>query len=197
MEANINWLVIVALALGAASALRWIWQDIYSFTSKPRLSMSNGPFAANWQSMGSDETKKFVHFEVSSRKGKTAHQCVARAKIIKHPDNVTLLQEVYPLHWADTPYSTVTTDTEPVDIAGEARRLDVAFTTSFHSGQTWLATPMALAAPIKTPQAALPHGEYILEVTVSCEDGRGDTRIIKLVSTNDWEGLRAEVVKRQ
>ena len=87
-------------------------------------------------------------------------------------------------------------EAEPVDIGAEARRLDIAFTTSRHSGQTWLAMPLALAVPSKVPQAALPHGEYILEVLVSCEDGKGDAKTIKLISPNNWEDLQAEEVKR-
>ena len=196
MEVDINWLAILGFALAAAAALRWIFHDIANFTNRPRLTISHGPFAINWQSIDTEETRRFVHFEVTSRKGKTAHHCLAKARIIKHPDDVTILQKEYPLHWADTPYSTVSTEAEPVDIRAEARRLDVAFTVSHQSGQAWLAMPLALAAPDKVSQAALPQGEYTLEITVTCENGRGDTKTIKLMSPENWEDLKAEEVKR-
>ncbi|MFC1995054.1 hypothetical protein ACFLVK_01445 [Chloroflexota bacterium] len=82
-----------------------------------------------------------------------------------------------------------------MDIKTEAKRVDVAFTMSRLSGQSWLATSLALAAPGKVPPATLPSGEYILEVVVSCENGKGDAKIIKLISPNNWEDLRTEEVK--
>ena len=194
MEVNINWLAILGFALGLAAVLRWIFQDIVNYTSKPRLAISHGPFAINWQSIDTEETRRFVHFEVTSKKGIARH-CIAKTRIISHPDNVNnmpVIEEELPLHWADTTYSTVSTEAEAVDIRTEARRLDIVFTTSRFSGQSWLATPLALAAPGKVPQATLPPGEYILEVTVSCENGKGDTGLIKLTSPEDWQELEAE-----
>jgi len=191
MEASINWFVIVGFALALAAVLRWIWHDIANFINRPRLVISHGPFAINWQSIDTEETRRFVHFEVKSQKG-MARRCLAKARILKHPADMTVLQEEFPLHWADVPYSTVSTEAEPVDIGDRPRRLDVVFTTSWLSGQSWLAMPLALAAPGKVPQAALPPGEYTLEVTVSCENGKGDASIIRLVSPNDWEDLQAE-----
>jgi len=70
--------------------------------------------------------------------------------------------------------------------------LDVAFTVSQYSGQSWIALPLALAVPQKVPQAVLPQGEYILKVTVSCENGKGDVKTIKLISPGNWEELKAE-----
>lgn len=197
MEVDINWLVILGFALAVAAALRWIVHDVANFTNKPRLMISHGPFAINWQSIDTEEIRRFVHFEVTSRKGKTAHHCLARARIITHPDDVTILQKEYSLHWSDTPYSTVSMEAEPVDVRAEARRLDVAFTVDSQSGQAWLATPLALAAPDKAPQAVLPRGEYTLKITVTCENGRGDAKTIKLMSPGEWEDLGAEEGKRQ
>ena len=194
MEVDINWFAILGFAFGVAAVLRWIFHDIANFTNTPKLTISHGPFVVNWQSIDTEETRRFVHFEVISKKGRFAHQCTAKARIIKHPPDVTILQEEYSLHWADAPYSTVSTEAEPVDIRTEAKRLDVAFTTSFHSGQSWLAMPLALAAPAKVPQAALPRGEYTLEVVVSCENGKGDAQTIKIISPNDWQDLQAEKV---
>ena len=195
MEVDLNWVAVIGAALGLAAVLRWIVHDITNFTSQPQLIISHGPFAINWQSIDTEEARRFIHFEVTSKKGKIARRCIAQARIIKHPQNVPILQERFPLHWADTPYSTVSTEAEPVDIKTEAKRVDVAFTMSRLSGQSWLATPLALTAPGKASPAALPPGEYILEVIVSCENGKGDAKTIKLISPNNWEDLRTEEVK--
>jgi len=191
MEVSINWLAMLGFALGIAACLRWVFYDISAFTSRPKLVISHGPFTINWQSIDTDETRRFVHLEAVSKRG-TARQCSAKAKIIKHPPGMTPLQEEFPLHWADTPYSTVSTEAEAVDIKDKAKRLDIAFTTSHLSGQSWLAIPLALTVPDKVPQASLPPGEYTLEVTISCENGRGDSRLIKVISMPDWEGLEVE-----
>ncbi len=193
MEVDINWLATLGFALGLAAVLRWIYHDIVSYTSKPRLVISRGPFTMNWQSIDTEEIRRFVHLEVKSKKD-VARYCLAYATILKHPPEVTILQKKLPLHWADTPYSPVSTEMEPVDIRTEARRLDIAFTVSHHNGLSWLAMPLALAAVGKVPQATLPPGEYTLEITVSCENGQGDTKVIKLISPTDWEGLQAEPI---
>jgi len=194
MEIDIGWLAILGFALGLAACLRWLWHDITALTGRPRLMLSHHPFAINWQSIDTDETRRFVHFEATNRKGVARH-CIATARIISHPSSVTdmpALQKAFLLHWADTPYSTVSTKAEPVDIRKEARRLDIVFTTSRFSGQSWLATPLALAAPGKVPEATLPPGEYLLKVTVSCENGGGDSRRIRLTSPADWPELAVE-----
>ena len=194
MEVNINWFAILGFAFGLAAFLRWIFHDIANSINRPRLAISHGPFAINWQSIDTEETRRFIHLEVTNKGGKVARHCLAKARIIKYPDDVTILQEEFPLHWADTPYSTVNTEAEPVDIRREARRLDVAFTVSQYSGQSWIALPLALAVPQKTPQAVLPQGEYILKVTVSCEDKQEDAITIKIISPGNWEELKAEKV---
>ena len=194
MEVDIGWFAVLGFAFGLAAFLRWIFHDITGFTGRPRLTLSHGPFVINWQSIDTDETRRFVHFEATSKKGIARH-CIAKARIVRRPDNVNNMavpQEEFPLHWADTPYSTVSTEAEAVDVRTETRRLDIVFTTSRFSGQSWLATPLALAAPGKVPQATLPPGEYILEVIVSCENGKGDTGLIKLTSPEDWQELEAE-----
>ena len=191
MEVDVSWFAILGFALGIAACLRWIFHDITSFTSRPRLLISHGPFTINWQSIDTDETRRFVHVEARCRRG-IARQCTASARIITHPENMTVMQQEFPLHWADTPYSAVSTEAEAVDIKTEARRLDIAFTTSYLGGQSWLAIPLALTVPGKVPQATLPPGEYTLEITVSCENGRGDTVLIKLTSPAEWQHLQAE-----
>jgi len=193
MEVDINWFAILGFAFGLAAVLRWIYQDIAGYASKPRLVISHGPFAINWQSIDTEETRRYIHFEVTSKKGIARH-CLAQVTILDHPPEVTILQRELPLHWADTPYGAMNTETEPVDIRTEAKRLDIAFSSSNHTGMSWLATPLALASPNKVPQATIPPGEYTLEITVSCENGRGDTKIIKLISLPDWQELRAEPI---
>ena len=74
-----------------------------------------------------------------------------------------------------------------MDIRGEARRLDVAFTASQYSGQSWIALPLALAVPQKVPQAVLPQDEYVLKV-------QEDAVTIKVISPGNWEELKAEKV---
>ena len=192
MEVDMSWFVILGFAFGFAAAVRWVFHDIASFLNRPKLIISHGPFAINWQSIDTEEIRRFVHFEVSSRKGRFVRRCIAKARIIEHPENVTILQKEYPLHWADTPYNMIGAEAEPVDIGAEVRRLDVAFTVSHHSGQSWMATPLALSVPDKVPQAALSRGEYVLEVVVSCENGKGDSAMLRLISPDNWEDLQAE-----
>ena len=192
MEIDIKWFALLGFAFGLAAFLRWIFHDIAGYINKPKLVISHGPFAVDWQSIDTEETRRFVHLEVTSRRGRVAHKCMAKAVVIKPPADVTVMQEEFPLHWADTPYSTVSTEAEPVDIGAEVKRLDVAFTTSQFSGQAWLAMPLALAIPQKSPQFALPPGEYIMQVIISCENGRGDAKTFKLISSRDWQGLQAE-----
>ena len=192
MEIDVNWFAVLGFAFGLAAFLRWIFHDIADYINRPKLVISHGPFTVDWQSLETQETRRFVHLEVVSRKGRVARKCVAKAIVLRHPADVTVLDEEFSLHWADTPYSTVSTEAEPVDIGAKAKRLDIAFTVSQYSGQSWLATPLALAVPQKSPQAALPPGEYVVQVTVSCEDGKGDAKTFKLISPRDWQDLQAD-----
>ncbi|MFC1913842.1 hypothetical protein ACFLXF_01020 [Chloroflexota bacterium] len=195
MEIDAIWFAILGFAFGLAAFLRWIFHDIAGYINKPKLVISHGPFAVDWQSIDTEETRRFVHLEVTSHRGKVARNCVAKARVMRYPPDVTIWNEEFSLHWADTPYSTVSTEAEPVDIRAEVKRLDVAFTTSQSSGQTWLATPLALAVPQKSPQFALPPGEYILQVAISCENGRGDAKTFKLISSHNWQDLQAQGLK--
>lgn len=194
METGTNWIAILGFVFGVAAFLRWVFHDIADTINRPKLIIRRGPYALNWTSLDTEETRRFIHFEVISRKGKTARHCLAKAKIIKYPENMPLLQEEYSLHWADVPYSTVGTEEVSVDIRGETKRLDIAFTVSYLDKQSWVATHLALAVPGKVAQATLPKGEYTLEVAVSCENGWGDIKTIKLTSPDNWESLQAEKV---
>ncbi|MFC1995055.1 hypothetical protein ACFLVK_01450 [Chloroflexota bacterium] len=77
MEVDLNWVAVIGAALGLAAVLRWIVHDITNFTSQPQLIISHGPFAINWQSIDTEEVRRFIHFEVTSKKGKIARRCIA------------------------------------------------------------------------------------------------------------------------
>ena len=192
MEVNIVWFAILGFAFGLAAFLRWIYHDIADYVSRPRLVIAHGPFVVDWQSLDTEETRRFIHLEVANYKKEVARNCVARVRVVRPPDGVLLLSEEFLLHWADTPYSTVSTQPEPVDIGGEVKRLDVAFTVSHCAGQSWFAMPLALAVPDKSPQAALPPGEYVVRVSVTCENGWGDAKMFKFTSPREWHDLQAE-----
>lgn len=195
MGADTSWVAILGAVAGVLASLRWFINDVRNFTNKPKLVISEGPSLRNWHFIGTTQVRRFVNFEVASKKGRTARRCVAKAIIIQHPANITHLEKEYTLHWADVPYSTLSTGAEPVDIGLEPRRLDIVFTVPNQSGKSWLAMPLALTAPGSVPQATLPQGEYILKVLVSCENGSGDAKTIKLISPDNWQDLQAEEVK--
>ena len=104
---------------------------------------------------------------------------------------MTHLKGQHAIHWADVPYSGRTTGAEPVDIGSEIRRLDVVFTDENSPGGAWLSIPMALSMPKITHQAYLPPGEYQIEITVSCENGRGDSKKFRVISPQAWTDLDA------
>jgi len=192
---TINWeliLGVIGAVAGIAASLRWLIKDISGFKQRPKLEMSKSPDVKTWTFPNTRETRKFVTFEVRNKKNQTAQRCVAVAQIIKCPNKVSHLQKEYALHWADVPYSTQSTGAEPVDIGAEPRRLDVAFTLPSQNGASWIAMPLALSLPGKVSQATLPPGEYGLKVRVSCENGRGDTKQLKLISPNKWQDLDAK-----
>jgi hypothetical protein len=200
MNTDINWqlvLAIIGATAGLLASVRWLVNDIMNLTNKPKLVISHGPYAKNWQYLGTTQVRRFINFEVITKKGRTARGCGAKVTIIKHPDNVTHLEREYGLHWAGVPYSTLSTGAETVEIGAAPRRLDVAFTVPNQTGQSWIAMPIALTAPGQVPQASLPQGEYILRVTVYCENGRGDAKTIRLISPENWQDLQAEEVKRR
>ena len=192
MSVDINWFAVLGFAFGLAAFLRWIFHDIADYLRRPRVVIARGPYVMDWQSLDTDDTRRFVHLEVTNSKKEIARNCTAEARIIRYPRDVTILQQEFPLHWADTPYSTVSTHAEPVDIGKETKRLDVAFTLSGASEKSWMAIPLALAVPDKSPQVALPPGEYLLRVTISCENGKGDTKTFKLISPHEWHELQAD-----
>jgi hypothetical protein len=194
---NINWelvLGILGTVAGLLACIRLFTKDIINIRERPALKISQVPDGRNWTFPNTGETRRFITLEVSNQKARTAHRCVAVAEVIEQPRGVTHLQRTYGLHWADVPYSGLSTGAEPVDIGMEPRRLDVVFTTPGHKDVSWIALPLALSLPGNVPQAALPKGEYILKIKVSCENGKGDSKLLRVFSPSDWRDLAAEQV---
>jgi hypothetical protein len=194
---NTNWeliLGIVGAATGLLASLRWVIKDIGNIVSRPVLKLSKSVDVKNWNLADIAETRRFITIEVTNNRRQTAQRCVAIATVVKQPSGVTLLQKTFPLHWAGIPYSVLTTGAEPVDIGMEPRRLDVAFTTHNDTDKAWIAMPFALSAPSKVRQAVLPKGEYVLKIQVSCSNGKGDSKLLKLLSPSNWQDLSAEQI---
>ena len=181
---SINWelvLGIIGTAAGLLASLRWFIKDIGNKVNRPTLKISQSLDIKDWKFLDTGETRRFITLEVANKRNQTAQRCIATAEIVKQPSGVMHLQKTYPLHWAGIPYSAVTTGMEPVDIGMESRRLDVAFTTPNDKDRAWIAMPFALSAPGKVGQAALPKGEYVLKIQVSCSNGKGDSKLLKVL----------------
>lgn len=192
MAEGVDWASILAAVPGVGALIALILKDV----RKPRLRISDGPYAQMYAFYGTSNVWRFVSLEVTTNKGRTASRCVAKVSILRHPPNIARLRREYAVHWADVPYGGRSTGAEPVDIWGAPHRLDIAFTTPNVSGHSMLAIPLALYTAMKysttAPEAALPQGHYVLRVKVSCENGKGDTKVIGLTSPQQWQGLEAE-----
>jgi len=192
MVEGIDWASIVAAIPGLGALVALVVKD----ARKPRLRISEGPYPYMCRFLGTNVMWRFITLDVIADKGRSASRCVAKASILSHPPSVTNLRREYAIHWADIPYSGRSTSAEPVDIWNVPQRLDVVFTTPNTSGQSMLAIPTALHSAMKystsVPEAVLPQGQYILKVEVSCENGKGDTKVIRLTSPQQWQGLEAE-----
>lgn len=201
MAGETSWVAILGAVSGVSSLIIWLLNSV----TKPKLVFSTGPSVRTWKITINNTTNtwNFVNFGVVSKRG-LAIGCEAKAIIIKHPDDMTIfkefLEEGYGLHWADVPYSGRSTGVDRVDIGSAPQRLDVVFTVPTQSGQAYLAMPIALTSLWNRTdipqQAILTHGEYILKIKVSCANGRGDTKTIRVFSPNSWQDLRAEEIKR-
>jgi len=198
MATDISWVAILGAVSGVSSLFIWIVNSL----RKPKLVLSQ-PYVRRWSISEGDveQTWNFVNFEVTSKRG-LAIGCEAKAIVIKHPNNVSLVKELFKegsgLHWADIPYISRSTGADRVDIGSAPQRLDVAFTVPNKSRQSNLAMPIALNTMWITgssvPQAILPEGEYIFNIKVSCANGKGDSKKIKLISPDNWQNLEAEKV---
>lgn len=193
MSNDISWVAILGAVTGILGTLGWIINYIVQYMTKPRLRFMEGPNVKDWYFIGTPERRKFVNFEVGVKNGKTAKRCVATLEILKHPASVIHLQKQYPLHWADVPYSG-STSIEPVDIGKECHRLDVVFSRQGMNGAN-LAISVALRSPNQAPQAILPFGEYIMKVSIYCDNGIGTSKTISVISPENWEDLRTEEIK--
>lgn len=198
---NIDWNstgVIAGIIIGVVSAsaalTKWVILPVWRSIRKPSIKFVRGPYAINreFQNQG---IWRFVNIEVKNKRNETARRCVATAKILKQPDNAKLVQQDFPLHWADVPFSGQSTGVDSVDIAKVPQRLDIAFTTPDHNKTSSIATPVALSMSGQAPQAILPSGEYILQLIISCENGSGDVMKIKLISPDNGQDLRAEKIR--
>lgn len=192
-----NWelvLAIVGAVSGLSAAIRWLLKDVSALKQRPELEIADNPDAKEWTFLNTGETRRFATVEVTNKKNQTAQRCVAVAEVIEHPDGLRHLQRRYPLHWADVPYSSLSTGAEAVDIGAAPRRLDIAFTVPSVNGESWIAMPLALSHPGRVPQATLPAGEYVLEIQVSCDNGKGDTRQFKLISPSQWQDLEVNKI---
>lgn len=201
MAGELSWIAILGAVSGVSSLIIWLLNTV----TKPKLAFSTGPSVTPWKITihNTTNTWNFVNFEVVSKRG-LAIGCEAKAIVIEYPDDVTifreLLEEGCGLHWADVPYSGRSTGVDRVDIGSAPQRLDVVFTVPTQNGQSYLAMPIALTSlwnrSDTPPQAILTRGEYILKIVVSCANGRGDTKTIKVFSPDSWQDLRAEEIKR-
>jgi hypothetical protein len=92
-----------------------------------------------------------------------------------------------------------TTGAEPVDIEGGVeRRLDIVFTDRDTGREgCWIAIPMALRVPQGTRQAYLPPGEYKARIEVSCANGTGDSKTLRITSPSDWRALDGEQTENE
>ena len=199
--ANIGWDstgimagIIIGVVSASAAITKWVILPVWKSITRPSIKFARGPYVTNreFQNQG---IWCFVNIEVKNNKNETARRCVATATILKQPDNAKLVQQEFPLHWAGAPFSGRSTGADPVDIAGVQQRLDIAFTTPDHNKTSSVATPLALSMSGQAPQAVLPSGEYILQIKISCENGSGDVMIIKLISPDNGQDLRAEKVR--
>ncbi len=199
--ANIDWDstgimagIIIGVVSASAAITKWVILPVWKSIHKPSIKFERGPYAINRESQNQG-IWCFVSIEVKNKRNETARRCVATAKILKQPDNAKLVQQDFPLHWADVPFSGRSTEVDSVDITRAQQRLDIAFTTPSHSKTSSVATPLALSMSGQAPQAILPGGEYILQIKISCENGSGDVMKIKLISPDNGQDLRAEKVR--
>ncbi len=197
MATETSWVAI----LGAASGLSAIFLRLVDYVRKPRLVMG-APYARVWR-FPSGITWNFINLEATCRGGLAA-ACEAKAIVIRHPKNVSLVRELTEvgcgLHWADIPYSGRSTGVDRVDIGSAPQRLDVAFTVPSLNAQAHLAMPIALSAltnnpNIPVPQTIFPLGEYVLKITINSANAKGDTKTIRLLSSQNWQDMNVERIR--
>jgi hypothetical protein len=181
---------------GMVSLIIWVATRLYGWFKRPSLKMEfersrDLQIYQTFYAPNKAFIRKFFNLHVRNLGKYTAKRCVAIAEVLSSPPNAVHLRGGHAIHWADVPYSGRTTGAEPVDIGSEIRRLDVVFTDKDNSGGAWLSIPFALSMPNAANQAYLPAGDYELKVSVSCENGRGETKKFKITSPQNWTDLEA------
>jgi hypothetical protein len=133
--------------------------------------------------------RRVAYLNIKNEKKSTAKRCIGVLTFIEVPESVTHLGNELALHWGGIPYTLQAAGAQPIDIGSEPRKLDVAFT---QEGATdkgcWIAIPIALST-LRAGQAYLLPGEYKVRVDVNCDNGKGDSGIFKIISTENWDGL--------
>jgi len=183
---------------GMAALIIGIWTRIYVWFKRPKLKIEfdKSRDLVIWNIyMGHDLssvlTRKFFNLHIRNSGKYTAKRCIAIVEVLSVSPNIAHLRGEYPIHWADVPYSGRTTGAEPVDIGSEIRRLDVVFSDRNNPVGAWLSIPLALSVPNIANQAYLSPGEHEIKIKVSCENGRGDSKIFKVISPQNWTDLDA------
>ena len=194
-ESTKDLLAAVGAATGGLSLLRVLFGDIRARYTRPRLTIEfNLPEdLREWDVYGAARKQKVGTVHVRNKRRTPALECAAVLRMISAPLGVTLGENEYSLHWADTDYTTHSNVAVHVDVGLERRRLDVVFTV-LTEGQpspqgAWVAMPMALSAPAHAPQAYLPPGEYRFRLVVACANGKGVSRNFVVNSPANWQAL--------
>ena len=194
----LDYLTIIGSLLGIATAIRVFGKDGWNFYKRPKLQILEFDRSRDLRTFSLPDKQilgKFANLHINNLNEITATRCVATITILKTPPDVSLNENCFALHWADVVYSSKSTGADPVTIGPEPRRLDIAFTTP---NQTipgcWIAIPIALSNVLvignqEPNQVYLPPGEYEIEISVRCENGKGAKANFKLISPRIWQNL--------
>lgn len=183
---------------GLISVLWLVLKDINKWHKKPKLKIEfdESVDVKEYNFVDTGWHRKFFNLRVRNTAKETAKRCVAVLTILEKPENATNIESSYTLHWAGVDYSLQTTGAEPIDLGFEIRRLDVVFTDeNINNKGCFAAIPIALSLPQNAGQAFLPEGEYVIEVSVNCENGKGDKMKFKIISPKTWNELKVSVIK--
>ncbi len=191
---NSDWDILFKIG-GLAGLISFFYlaiKDFVKFWQKPELSISyrNDRDLRVFTYERDGFRRKFVTLHVKNTGKETAKRCVAIMNVLKKPTESSPVEEQYHLHWASVPISGLTTGAEPIEIGREVARLDVLFTQDNQEVPgCWAAVPFALAGNIGSNQMYFPPGEYVIEVLVTCENGKESRIQFKLTPPIQWDGL--------
>jgi hypothetical protein len=187
--------LIVAIVTGTVSFIAWVVKWIRNAWRYPRLKIDFDKsrdlvvYETYYDSFNKVWTRKFLSLQVKNEGRDIAQKCEAIVTALEYPKTLTTLIGKSAVHWADTPYSGQTTGSYPIDIISSIQRLDVVFTDKELPVGSWFAVPFALLKPQLAKQFYLPEGEYIIDISVSCVNGRGDHKKFKIISPKNWIDL--------